>query len=372
VKVVDVDHGHLIRTSKNIGVSPVPDYAVGISSQLLGMRALSQTLDSIRIPQSHLDSIKDLHSIRAPQGFLESVKALESIRVPQGILASVKALDSIRVPQGILESMKDLESIRVPQGILASVKALESIRVPQGVLNSVKALESIRVPQGFLNSVRALESILVPQGVLDSVRALDSIRAPQGFLDSVRALELVQVPRWFLDSATVLGGMPELSIAVGDSGLVVDEGVDEEVLSALSGRKDFRLLSEPAKKVVLYLYHYYFLPILIGCITTVIMSHLQTTQNLMMMAEKPGEIRNLSRSGAVSKDLLNGYRVVTMARLQLRLKPTMKSHVLVPLPLGQLVKVLRDSKRSWLHVQVDIEGERLEGWAFRRYTTEFK
>jgi len=50
----------------------------------------------------------------------------------------------------------------------------------------------------------------------------------------------------------------------------------------------------------------------------------------------------------------------------------MKSEIITSLPIGSLVEVLDSSNRSWLLVEVEVNGELEQGWVFRRYTTYFK
>jgi hypothetical protein len=249
-----------------------------------------------------------------------------------------------------------MQSFRVPQDVLDSVKAMQSFRVPQDVLDSVKAMQSFRIPQDVLDSVKAMQSLRIPQDVLDSVKAMQSFRIPKEVLESIKAMSINRLE----------------TLTAGDEAIVLDDDVGKQMLLALAGKVDFNLLSEHAKESLVYLYHTYFLPFLISCIATIFMTYFQSTLSVFKTAEKPSEVKVLARKGHFDKDLLKGYRVVTDASLLVRETPSMNSKVLTSLPLGQLVKVFENSKRSWLHIEVEIEGEILDGWVLRRYTTNFK
>ena len=50
----------------------------------------------------------------------------------------------------------------------------------------------------------------------------------------------------------------------------------------------------------------------------------------------------------------------------------MKSEIITALPIGSLVEVIDKSHRSWLLVEVEIDGVLEQGWVSRRYTAYFK
>lgn len=65
-------------------------------------------------------------------------------------------------------------------------------------------------------------------------------------------------------------------------------------------------------------------------------------------------------------------RLTTADILHLRDNPNTHSHILEELPKNTLVKVLDKSQRSWLFVEVEINGNIEQGWIYRRYTAYFK
>ena len=158
-------------------------------------------------------------------------------------------------------------------------------------------------------------------------------------------------------------------------GFTTDQDIQLEIQRELEGDSDYNALSESAKALLSYIYHYYFLPIFIGVvIVPMMMAYTQGVQTELQENKTPAEIRSYVRKPVhgVNKELLKGYRVTTASNVHLRKAPNMKSPIITKLPLGKLVEVLDKSKRSWLFVEVDIEGERFVGWVSRRYTTYFK
>jgi hypothetical protein len=50
----------------------------------------------------------------------------------------------------------------------------------------------------------------------------------------------------------------------------------------------------------------------------------------------------------------------------------MKSNVITGLPIGTLVDVIDKANRSWLLVEVEVNGSIEQGWISRRHTVFFK
>lgn len=88
----------------------------------------------------------------------------------------------------------------------------------------------------------------------------------------------------------------------------------------------------------------------------------------------PEKARKYSRNPVpgISLSSLQDIRIVTGSSLNLRESPSIKAKVILELPVGKLLDVLDRGNRTWLYVGVTIDGEYLEGWVSRRYTTTFK
>tara|TARA_R100001039_G_C1781180_1_gene67694 strand:- start:276 stop:590 length:315 start_codon:yes stop_codon:yes gene_type:complete len=72
------------------------------------------------------------------------------------------------------------------------------------------------------------------------------------------------------------------------------------------------------------------------------------------------------------RSALKGFRVITANALNFRGGPGMKSEIITILPVGTLVEIIDKSDRSWLLVEVEIDGVLEQGWISRRYTAYFK
>ena len=154
----------------------------------------------------------------------------------------------------------------------------------------------------------------------------------------------------------------------------IDQSIQVEIQKELAGNRDYNRLSKRAQLSLSSTYHKYFLPIILGLLTNIIVEMAQEVQISLEKKETPAEIKSYVRQPipGINKNLLKGYRVVTGSDVHLRKGPSMKSDIITTLPQGKLLEVENKSNRSWIFVKVKIEGETFVGWVSRRYTTYFK
>jgi hypothetical protein len=85
------------------------------------------------------------------------------------------------------------------------------------------------------------------------------------------------------------------------------------------------------------------------------------------------EAKRLARcDNGLEREIFAGCCVVVGSGLRLRTGPSMKTEIISTVPLGKLIMILDSSERAWLNVEVDLEGDLIEGWVARRYTTPFR
>jgi uncharacterized protein YgiM (DUF1202 family) len=158
---------------------------------------------------------------------------------------------------------------------------------------------------------------------------------------------------------------------------LIDESlkeIDAQIRVEISSQTDFNALSEKTKSILLYLYHYYFLPVFLSFLSAYMMANAVEARKELESISTPAEVRQFTRAPNHNFDLssLKGFRVTTVQSLNLRETPSLKSEIITTLPIGSLVEVIDKSQRSWLLVEVEIEGELEQGWVSRRYTAYFK
>jgi hypothetical protein len=150
--------------------------------------------------------------------------------------------------------------------------------------------------------------------------------------------------------------------------------IDAEIGDEISKSTDFNVLSEKAKYFLIYFYHHYFLPVILTLLTTHIINSAHNARKELETASTATEVRAWARSSrsAIDRSALAGFRVTTANSLHFRKTPSMGAEILSTLPIGTLGEVVDKSRRSWLLVEVEIDGELEQGWIARRYTTYFR
>nr|WP_277818065.1 SH3 domain-containing protein [Pseudomonas putida] len=91
-------------------------------------------------------------------------------------------------------------------------------------------------------------------------------------------------------------------------------------------------------------------------------------QEKLFGAESSTEITETLAAIPVDKlSLLEGHRVLTGDKVNLRTEPSEQSEIKALPQKGALLEVLEEGE-VWIRVSVDVAGETLEGWIARRYT----
>lgn len=150
----------------------------------------------------------------------------------------------------------------------------------------------------------------------------------------------------------------------------IDSNLSDEVKSG----KDFSLYSNEAKKRLSYVFHIYLLPLLFIVTSILIAPHVEQAKKELNALATQKEVKSLIRSPPATFDhkALKGYRFTMVNNLNLREENSIDSNIIETLPIGTIVKIIDKSNRSWLLVEVEINGELEQGWVLRRYTTYFK
>lgn len=189
-------------------------------------------------------------------------------------------------------------------------------------------------------------------------------------LASFKALSNLENSPFFESSALAFSPEMAFSEAIDQSLIEIDAEVSEEISSVT----DFDALSEKTKSILLYLYHTYFLPVFLSCLSAYVMTNAIEARKETVAITTPTEAKAFVKKPSENFDraALKGFRVITANTLNFRESPGMKSEIVTTLPVGTLVEVIDKSDRSWLLVEVEIDGVLEQGWISRRYTAYFK
>ncbi|MCG6659622.1 SH3 domain-containing protein [Halomonas campisalis] len=149
--------------------------------------------------------------------------------------------------------------------------------------------------------------------------------------------------------------------------------VEAELNRLGQGGLDFSSLSESGRRALAWLFYWIVLPFLMNMAAAMALERFSERAAVSEGVTTPHGAKMLARcSNELEREIFAGCRVVTGDGLRLRAGPSMKAKVMTNLPLGKIIVVLDSSERAWLLVEVDIEGDRIEGWVARRYTTKFR
>ena len=324
-----------------------------------------------------LRAMEDSPALKAMQAFEQSpfLKAMQAIEDSPALkaLRAIEDSPALKAMQALDQSpfLKAMQAIE-DSSALKALRAMEN----SPALKAIRAFEQSPV----LKSIHAIEN----SPAMKAIRATENspaLKAMRAMISSPAVLAITEfnnapfakTPIFELFERS-LWAQKSLDDSEKASFFGIDPQVENEIEQEYNKGRDFRLLSEGAKETISYIYHYYFLPVLLSCIAAVIMMNAQIAQQKFSDTKSKAEVRRLTRQPQedLIKEMLIGYRVVTGDSLRLRAKPSMKSEVISTLPIGTLVNVIDSSNRKWLYVQVEQEDKFIEGWVSRRFTTSFK
>ena len=329
----------------------------------------SAAMEAIRQNAFTVERIQWLgESARALSAFQDSA-AMEAMRRNTLAIKEVQWLgESARLALSAFQDSAAMEAIRQNAFTVERMQWLgESARLALSAFQDSAAMEAMRRNTLAIKEVQWLgESARLALSAFQDSAAMEAIQQLSNTPFSSSVMEVVFSE---LDSLDI----EELDF-IEDQDFSIDEDIELEIQKELEENCDYNLLSEKSQSLLLHIYHKYFLPLFIGCLASIIVTNYQKAQIDLQDKETLADIRSYVRKPIleVNKGLLKGYRVIIGSDVNLRKEPNMRSEIITELPRGKLVEVLDKSKRSWLHVEVDIEGEIFTGWISRRYTTYFK
>ncbi len=150
--------------------------------------------------------------------------------------------------------------------------------------------------------------------------------------------------------------------------------IDAELSDEIKLEKDFSSYSEKAKKILYFFCTFILLPYLIGIASSLSVNYIQQFQEVSKTLETSREVKSFTRSShlVVNRQTLKGYRVTTVNTLNFRDDFGMDSTIMDTIPIGTIMRVIDKSNKTWLLVEVEVDGELEQGWVLRRYTTYFR
>lgn len=265
------------------------------SEAMRSIRKFSEStkLASLAISQSEFMKFARLASESsklASLAFQES-EAMKSIR---------QITDSSRFAALVLQESEAMRSFK---------SVAESTRLSSIVFQQSEAAKQLQV----FAKTSQLASIALSQS--DAFKQLSQLNS----LASFKALaNLRNSP--FSDLSLVNFAPQITAEQVIDESLVeIDSKISQEILS----ETDFNALSDNTKKILIYLYHYYFLPVVLACLTAYMMMNAGEARKELQSVSTPAEVRSFvcSSNGNFDRQSLKGFRVTTVGSLNFRDSP---------------------------------------------------
>ncbi len=157
-------------------------------------------------------------------------------------------------------------------------------------------------------------------------------------------------------------------------GSVLEEDVKSELSTLKHPDFDYSTLSTTGKWLALFIFVEVIMPIYLHFyLIPAIEDMKRNVEPNLVETATIQEVRKKARClDYQSKALLSNCRFITGNGLRLRTGPSQKAEVITLLARGKIVDVIDSSNRSWLEVEVLVDGEYLKGWVARRYTSTFK
>lgn len=299
----------------------------------------SMNIPSMKLAMATVDSFNS-SSLR------QAVAAIESIKNPpwKQAMAAVNAMDtaSWRATAAALTSLNN-SSLRSARAALDSLN-LASWRSAFAGLDSLTNRSALRMAAAAVTSWGELNSPLLSYLASDEAPDLALLLREAAFNDPLDLIES--------------GELEEFEATAVDSHIVerLDRGDAVEQLPAVSRA---RLIA--------------CLVFLIGMASAIVdvigvWQAYDFVQEKLFGAESSTEITETLAAIPVDKlSLLEGHRVLTGDKVNLRTEPSEQSEIKALPQKGALLEVLEEGE-VWIRVSVDVAGETLEGWIARRYT----
>lgn len=299
----------------------------------------SMNIPSMKLAMATVDSINS-SSLR------QAVAAIESIKNPpwKQAMAAVNAMDnaSWRATAAALNSLNN-SSLQSARAALDSLN-LASWKSAFAGLDSLTNRSALRMAAAAVTSWGELNSPLLSYLASDEAPDLALLLREAAFDDPLDLIES--------------GEFEEFEATAVDGQIVerLDRGDAVEQLPAVSRA---RLIA--------------CLVFLIGMASAIVdvigvWQAYDFVQEKLFGAESSTEITGTLATIPVDKlSLLEGHRVLTGDKVNLRTEPSEQSEIKALPQKGALLQVLEDGE-VWIRVSVDVAGETLEGWIARRYT----
>lgn len=366
----------LIREVNEIHKQTDPLYQIKnsleITETIKKMEHLNSAVSIAEAARKTLDQFSKLSTSFEQQRSIAKHVQLETEKLSSFRNLALKMADEVNAYKSIMPArdilIQSMGGISTYEDIQAAVNeakdSLESFRSPINIAHNALKISEISSLVKELQSQTSFTNSLFSE-YADAFKQLGSLRK----LESFQAIFRLNDFQFEEVISTTLTQEDVTNFSEKPISKVESDLSDKNKLG-----KDFNLYVDEDKKYLSYIYHYYLLPFTFIIVSILIAPYIQQAQAELEILTNQQEVKAFTRSPPYTFDRqsLKGHRFTTVSLLNLRDNPSMNSNVIDSLPIGTVLRIINKSNRSWLLVEVEINGELEQGWVLRRYTTYFK
>lgn len=137
----------------------------------------------------------------------------------------------------------------------------------------------------------------------------------------------------------------------------------------LTEEYDYNALSQKAKFIIIYIYQNYILVLLLGVLSCAIYDYQVKPKIDPYFSQQ--EVKTLTKNEVKKNALISLYgERITSVNVNLRASPSQTAELIEILEKGTFLHIIKEPNlhKSWLKVEVDMNGEKVQGYILRRYT----
>ncbi|WP_297797007.1 SH3 domain-containing protein [uncultured Marinobacter sp.] len=320
-------------------------------------------------------ALQDLPGLQLAKEFQHST-AMQAVRdlCDSSTMRRARELADSQMMQGIRE-LQYSSSVQAALDLhdstmMRSIRELQSSTAMQ-LYKDIHDPQMMRVMQGLEDfPALAMMEELRDSPIANALRGLDT----SSLMPALSRLTRTPFDPELIHRAVAIAQRAGYEYQTADEVLHAEFATVEAELNSFGNESlDFTSLSERARTALLWLFYWLVLPYLMSIAAGITLDRFDEKSAVTENVRTSREAKKLARcDNGLERQIFAGCRVVIGSGLRLRAGPGMRAEIITTLPLGKLVTVLDSSERAWLHVEVDLEGDVIEGWVARRYTTPFR
>lgn len=328
---------------------------------------LEKTLKASEALQKKFQLPKSLEMMLNPQKKLEQIYgpsfAMREIFKQQDQLS--KAFQLPRATQKLLDQQNQFKEL-LPKTFRTSL----GLAFPKSIIGSQYSWHRLLATSDNISALQSLSKAIVKQQSI----------FPTTYFSDYGISALLNIQRQMQLFPTDLQNQLVDDVMHASEELNVNDEVQSEVSNFFKGigeynienrliNIDYNELSEKAKAIISYIYYYCVLPLVIGILSCAIYEYKVKPKIDSYFSQQ--QVKTAAKDEVKKNDLISLYgERITAVNLNLRIRPNQTAELIETLDKGTFLHIINepDLHKSWLKVEVDMNGEKIQGYILRRYT----